>query len=168
MPEQRITIVDENDGIIGAETRQLARRQGLRHRIVRVFLINGAGQILLQRRSLTLADSPGKWDQSAGGHVDEGESYEEAARRETKEELGIELTGLRKVGKMYIERQAQDGYIRRFQTIFVAHYEGPMRPDKAEVAELKWLSTKEIKDWHAAKPDDFTKNFITAFTMIAR
>jgi isopentenyl-diphosphate delta-isomerase type 1 len=163
---ERITIVDENDVVIGAETRRVARSQGLRHRIVRVFLVNAAGQILLQRRSLELDDNPGKWDQSVGGHVDEGEDYEAAARRETQEELGVTLTAMRNVGKVYIERPAADGFIRRFQAVFVAQYDGPLVPNSDEVAEVRWFSSNEIKDWYAAKPSDFTKSFIKAFALL--
>ena len=32
---------------------------------------------------------PGKWDTAVGGHVDYGESVEDALFRETREELGI-------------------------------------------------------------------------------
>jgi isopentenyldiphosphate isomerase len=166
MPEPLIAIVDENDIIIGAETRQTARSQGLRHRIVRIFLVNATGQILLQQRSFALADSPGKWDQSVGGHVDEGETYEQAALREAREELGVELIELKKIGEMYIEHQAHDGLIKRFQTVYIARHNGPLHPSKAEVAELRWLSPEEIKAWHAAKPHDFTKHFNDAFAII--
>lgn len=163
--DKLITIVDENDNVVGAETRKNARKRGLRHRIVRIFLVNAAGQILLQRRSLELDDNPGKWDQSAGGHVDEGEDYEEAAIRETQEELGVAVKELVHAGKMYIERPAQDGFIRRFQAVFIAPYDGPVRPNKEEVAEVQWFSPNEIDDLYAARPDDFTKNFIKAYAL---
>jgi isopentenyl-diphosphate delta-isomerase type 1 len=159
MTSELITIVDEDDMVIGAETRAAARKQGLRHRIVRVFLINDKGQILLQRRSLTLSDNPGRWDQSVGGHVDEGEDYEEAALRETQEELGVSPVGFKNVGKFYTERPANDGFIRRFNAVFVARCDGPVSPSPDEVAEVRWLSLKKIRAWHNASPDEFTKSF---------
>jgi isopentenyl-diphosphate delta-isomerase type 1 len=162
---ERITIVDENDVVIGAETRVTARKQGLRHRIVRVFLVNNKGQILLQRRSLALDDSPGKWDQSVGGHAEEGEDYEEAALRETQEELGITPKELRNIGKLYIERPSDDGLIRRFHTVFVARHDGPVYLDMEEVAEVRWFSPAEIRKWHNEKPEDFTKNFSRAYLL---
>lgn len=166
MENERITIVDEKDVVIGAETRAAARQQGLRHRIVRVFLVNARGQILLQRRSLALNDNPGKWDQSVGGHVDEGEDYETAAMRETQEELGVTPTEFKNVGKFYTERPIDDGHIRRFNTVFVARHDGAVLPSPDEVAEVRWLSLKEIRDWHSAKPGDFTKSFNRALALI--
>ena len=82
----KIAIVDENDHIIGAAERSEVRAKGLRCRIARVFLINSDGKILLTRRSENQNDMPGAWDQSVGGHVDEGEDYLAAAQRETFEE----------------------------------------------------------------------------------
>lgn len=166
VPEPLITIVDENDIPIGAETRALTRKQGLRHRIVRIFLVNAAGQILLQQRSLTVHDKPGKWDQSVGGHVDADESYEQAAFREAREELGIELTELHSAGVFYTERHAEDGVIRRFQTVYVARYDGPLQPSPAEVAKTQWVSPAEIEAWHQARPDDFTGNFYRSYAII--
>jgi isopentenyl-diphosphate delta-isomerase type 1 len=166
MTDVPIAIVDENDLVVGAETRSVARKRGLRHRIVRVFLINSNGQILLQQRSLELTDSPGKWDQSVGGHVDEGEGYDQAAIREAYEELGIQITELRNLGKIYIERSSPDGYIRRFQTVFTTRYDGELHPNMEEVAQVRWFSIREITDWHTARPDDFTRNFIKAFALL--
>jgi isopentenyl-diphosphate delta-isomerase type 1 len=166
MSEGRITIVDEKDNVIGAATRSTVRRQGLRHRIVRVFIINSMGQVLLQRRSLELDDSPGKWDQSVGGHVDEGEDYEQAAVREGLEELGVTLRELRNIGKLYVERPAQVGFIRRFQAVFTAQYVGSLNPSQTEVTEVRWLSRREIKNWCTQRPGDFTTNFIKAYSLL--
>lgn len=166
MANERITIVDENDVVIGAETRAVAHKQGLRHRIVRVFLVNAQGQILLQRRSLGLADNPGKWDQSVGGHVDEGEDYEQAGLRETQEELGVTPTEIKIVGKFYTERPSDDGHIRRFNTVFVARHDGPVSPNPEEVAEVQWLTLKEVSSWHHTKPNDFTRSFGKAFALV--
>jgi isopentenyl-diphosphate delta-isomerase len=74
-----IIFVDENDVCIGAGSKQEATTKGIIHRVIRIFITNSKGEILLQRRSDNCYTSPGKWDQSVGGHVDEGESYDEAA-----------------------------------------------------------------------------------------
>ena len=61
-----------------------------------MFLVNKHGAVLLQKRSLWKDRQPGKWDSSAAGPLDAGESYEEAAVRELKEELGaVSYTHLR-------------------------------------------------------------------------
>lgn len=47
--------------------------------------------ILLQQRSLSKSSKPGWFHISAGGHINVGETPLDAAIRETKEEMGIDL-----------------------------------------------------------------------------
>ena len=49
----------------------------------------------MQKRPLHKDTQPGKWDTSVGGHVDLGETIEQALIRETAEELNI--TGIHPV-----------------------------------------------------------------------
>lgn len=71
-------------------SKKAIHEQGLPHRDVHVWLTNGH-DLLQQRRNLDKSIMPGEWDISVGGHVGAGESYLEAAVRETSEELGLEL-----------------------------------------------------------------------------
>jgi isopentenyldiphosphate isomerase len=54
-----------------------------------IFLIRSDGKILLQHRSLTRTTFPGRLDSSSSFHVAFGETYEQAAARELKEETGV-------------------------------------------------------------------------------
>ena len=82
--------------------------------------------MFLQRRSSEVETYPNTWDQSAGGHVDEGETYEEAAKRELKEELGIDNVGLKKVTKFYTEQDYKDIILREFSTLYTTRFDGSM------------------------------------------
>ncbi len=55
-----------------------------------IILKNADGRYLLQQRSLKARYFPGKWDVTGGG-VQHGETGAEAAAREAKEELGVEI-----------------------------------------------------------------------------
>lgn len=63
--------------------------QGLPHRDVHVWVTDGENY-LEQQRTWDKAIMPGAWDISVGGHVSTGETYLDAAVRETGEELGLE------------------------------------------------------------------------------
>ena len=90
--QELICQVDENDHIVGPCLRGEAHKLGLRHRSVHILVFNSEGELYLQKRSSTKDVNPGLWDTSAAGHVDFGESYEESARRELVEELGIDYS----------------------------------------------------------------------------
>ena len=59
--------------------------------VVHVCLFNKQGEMLIQRRSMAKKSYPGRWDVSVGGGVLAGETAREAAVREAREELGIEI-----------------------------------------------------------------------------
>jgi isopentenyldiphosphate isomerase len=162
----KITVVDEEDTVIGAAERSEVRANGWRHRIVRVFIRNNDGKLLLQQRSQHVHDSPGKWDQSVGGHVDEGEDYLTAAQRETQEELGIAAIDLQEIGKFAVDRPAVDGFIRRFQTVYIGTWNGDVQYEPSEVASIRWLTPAEIDTWLAERPEDFTYSFGRAFRLV--
>ena len=160
----KILIVNKEDRVIGAESKKTARSKGLIHRIVRIFLFNSTGQIFLQKRSSNMDIDPNLWDQSAGGHVDEGENYYEAAIRETSEELGIKETfKLEKVTKFYHEESLESLVLKRFNLIYKVIYDGKLMVGKDEVAKGKWLDVKMLEKWMKKKPDDFCTGFLKAY-----
>jgi isopentenyldiphosphate isomerase len=83
--------VDEDNNIIGPVMRSEAHEKGLWHRSVHIWVYSKQGNVLVQRRSLEKADSPGKLDMAIAGHVKSGESISEAIISESKEELGIDI-----------------------------------------------------------------------------
>lgn len=56
-----------------------------------VWLLNSQGQLLLQLRDASKPNHPNQWCEAAGGAVQSGETPDEAARRETLEEIGFAL-----------------------------------------------------------------------------
>ena len=88
---EMIDVVNEENKIITSVPITDIYKKKLSHRIVHVLVINPETyDIYLQVRSEDKSFLPGYYCTSAGGHVQAGESYIEAARRELKEELGIE------------------------------------------------------------------------------
>ncbi|MET0838762.1 MAG: NUDIX hydrolase [Marmoricola sp.] len=60
-------------------------------RIAVVFLIDGRGHVLLQHRDEHAPRAADQWGM-VGGHVEEDEPYDDAMRREIREETGIEVS----------------------------------------------------------------------------
>lgn len=158
-----ITFVDANDTVIGYGSRVEALEKGIAHRIARVFLFNSKGELLIQKRSANHSSLPNRWDQSAAGHVDEGETYEQAAYRELKEEVGVAGVLLTKVTKYYTEETDETQVKKRFQELWVGHYDGAIQIDTHEVSDSRWIQPVDLRKWMQEKPDDFTQGFIKCF-----
>lgn len=157
-----ITYVDDNDKVIGGGSLDEAVSKNIAHRIVRVFVLNTKGELLVQKRSSTVS-VPNKWDQSAAGHVDEKESYIAAAQRELQEEMGISSVELKEVTRYYDEERIDSHIRRHFNTIYTVHYDGLATMNRAEVADSKWVPLQELEQWMAQRPSDFTQGFLNAY-----
>lgn len=88
--EEIFELVDEEGRVVGRATRRECHgNPALLHRAAHVVVLDAAGRVYLQKRSMTKDVQPGRWDTSVGGHLDIGEDHEAGARRELREELGL-------------------------------------------------------------------------------
>jgi 8-oxo-dGTP pyrophosphatase MutT (NUDIX family) len=84
--DESISVFDPEGRVVGALPRAQAKRSRLAVGAVNVLLVSAKGEVLLQRRAPD-KENGGRWDKTVGGHVDEGETFDEAAVREAGEEL---------------------------------------------------------------------------------
>ena len=139
--DKNVIWVDENDKVLGEVSYEKAHREGLWHRIAVVYLINDKQQVLMQKRA------DGRFDHSAAGHVDGGESYLAAAQRELAEELGVSGVGLKELGYCGsdISRETKHKFM-----VFWCQAD-PVRLDPKEVAAVFWKNPADI--WEDMKGD---------------
>ncbi len=104
MADELVDIVDDDDQVIATVTRAEMRARRLQHRSVGIVVMSEDGRLLVHRRSATKDIWPGWWDIAAGGVVATGESYDDAARRELAEELGIAGVELEFLGQSRFSR----------------------------------------------------------------
>jgi isopentenyldiphosphate isomerase len=90
-PLELLEVINENDEVIGLETRGKIHQDGLLHREIHVWFITPAGEIIFQHRSKNKDTYPDKLDATVGGHVEPGMSYEETAEKECLEETGLNI-----------------------------------------------------------------------------
>jgi len=161
MADEMLTQVTEADEVLGPVARSRVHgNPALIHRSVHVLVFGKDGRLLLQKRSMRKDTQPGKWDTSVGGHVGFGQSYEEAARREAAEELGIELgEGLAYLYPSRIRNAVESENIRTFLHVSA----GPFRPEPGEIDELRFWTRAEIEA--ALGRGVFTPNFEEEFAL---
>ncbi|MGB0289686.1 MAG: NUDIX hydrolase [Opitutales bacterium] len=155
--EERFDVVNTEDEVVGIKTRAEVHRLGLRHRAVHVFVFNAAGEIFLQRRSMNKDSAPGKWVSSCSGHVDSGEDYDPAARRELGEEIGLyEPLEFARIFKVEARRETGNEFV----WLYTCKAEGPFVLDPHEISEGKWVSLEDLEAWIDARPRDFSWSFL--------
>ena len=84
-----LDIVNDRDEVIGQVERNDRANEGHIIRMVFVGFYTPDKEIILQRRSRRKRSSPGRLTSTVSGHVSSGQSYDEAAIRETYEETGV-------------------------------------------------------------------------------
>ncbi len=141
-------VVDENDQPLESLPRKLVHGHGVWHRVSHVWLQNDKGQLLCQQRSFEKELLPGFWECFFGGHIRPNETYEDAAIRESREELGINITAedLR-LWKVYKFSDGK-GYNNEFMGVFVVRWNGDTKDltfDDGEVARAAWKDMPIIK-----------------------
>lgn len=118
-----IAWVDEQDRPLGSLPRAELRERGLIGRGTFILLFNSAGELCVQRRTLSKAVYPGYWDLAAGGMVQAGEPYADSAARELEEELGIRDAVLREHGRFFFDEPGN----RLWCAVFSAVSDAPLR-----------------------------------------
>ena len=93
----------------------------------------------------------GRWN-GFGGKVDEGESIEEAAVREVKEEVGLEVTQMEKVGIIEFSFES-DPKVLEVHIFKVQEFNGS--PGETEEMKPQWFPSDEIPFEHMWPDDEY-------------
>lgn len=89
--EELVDLIDDAGRTIGTVTRHEMRTRRLPHRCVYILVFNRQGKLFIHQRTATKDVYPAYWDVAVGGVLAAGETFDEGARREGREELGVDL-----------------------------------------------------------------------------
>lgn len=129
-------------------------KTGAYHRLTRVLIENSKGQMLLQHRSESVELWPGCWDVSSSGHVDEGMTYEAAARQEMAEELGIREGDLEEILYYKSNETFEGRKLNRFNKLYLVRSDvEPTELPPDEVSEVRWATKEELRRLVTERPD---------------
>ena len=152
MEDELIDISDENGILLGKSyPKSEIHKKGLYHHTAHLWLFTPEKRILLQQRAATKSICPLMWDVSVAGHVDAGESVEDAAARECMEELGlfVDASDFERVG-VFPCFQTYDNGIKdyEFHNTFICEFSTPisnLKLDYSEVENVKLVDFNEFE-----------------------
>jgi len=159
--EEWFPLIDEQGNTIGKATppRRHNRAQNLPPP-PHPHIINNDGELYLQKRSVNKDIQPSKWDTAVGGHIDYGETVEEALAREVREELGITHFIPIHVLTYIFESDREREMVNTFYTV----YTGKIQIDPVEIDDGRFWTFSEIHE-NMGK-GIFTPNFEQEFLRI--
>jgi isopentenyl-diphosphate delta-isomerase type 1 len=174
MTEELLQIVDQDGNPVGTAPRSVCHgNPDLIQAVVHLHLFDQSGRLYLQKRAATKDRYPSRWDTSVGGHVAPGESPDQAIRRETREELGIDLSNLPGAEALqYLERLEPYIYSDEVETEYVVPYRlvtpTPPRPNPEELERGDFFEVEEVRRRLREQPKQFTPHFRLAFEHLMR
>lgn len=141
--DEYLDLVDSQDRVIGKKLRSEIYAENLSNfRVINAFIINSKGQLWIPRRTVDKRIFPLCLDMSVGGHVESGESYIETFKRETMEELNIDVDKIthRLLGKVTPLSDNVSAYMEVYEIFSdeVPNY------NPNDFIEYFWLTPKEV------------------------
>lgn len=152
--EEIFPLVDEDGKVIGRASRSECHNGSkLLHPVIHLHVFNSRGELFLQKRSPHKDIEPDKWDSSVGGHIDWGETPEQAVLRESYEELGLKDITPRFITNYIIETEVE----RELTYCYFTIYDNEFTIDNNEVTDGRFWTLNEITP--SLQKNIFTPNF---------
>jgi len=162
MSDEIVDQVDENDKIIGERLKSECHREGLWHRVAVVLVFNKEGELLIQRRGPNMR-RPNLLTSSAAGHLHKGESYEEGAKRELLEELGIKAE-MHLIDNFKIDEDYPNNEVEReHHALYICDYDGMIKIQEEELAGAEFYPIDKLKQMIDEDRDQFVFGFLEEF-----
>lgn len=160
---QTLILVDENNNITGYDEKLKVHQEGHLHRAFSLFVVNKAGQLMLQRRAHGKYHSGGLWANTCCSHPLKGEDPEKTIHDRLMKEMGFdcELNPMFK----FIYRVEFDNGLTEYELdqVYIGIHESAPSPNPEEVCEWKWMDIEALKDDIAASPDEYVYWLKAAF-----
>lgn len=115
-------------------------KSGQFHQVVHIWIVNSQGQLLIQKRALSVEKMPGIWAVTGGSAVS-GEDGLTAAQRELDEELGltVEKSAFRHFSHLRRRNSFTELYLLKSEASLDS-----LAFQAEEVAEAAWVSWNQL------------------------
>lgn len=148
-----LDVVDEADRVVGRASSEEVHARRLLHRFVQAFVVGSDGRVLIQQRSRAKERGPLLLDASIGGHVDSGETYDEAVVREGAEELGLVGATYRPLGRIHDTGSPVENMLGM---LYEVRSDGPFVGWEREAERIEWVTPDDLGSMIERMPELFT------------
>jgi isopentenyldiphosphate isomerase len=145
--DELVDVIDEAGNTIGVVTRRQMRAQRLPHRCTYVLVFNAVGELFIHLRTVTKDVYPSHWDVCIGGVLAAGETFDQGARREIQEELGIDAVAEPLFPIHYVD-DATFAYGMAYHII----HDGPFRLQVEEIVRGEFVPVAEALERIGREP----------------
>lgn len=159
-----VILVDTYDNPIGRCPKLDAHREGSLHRAFSVFIFNGQGQLLMQRRAPHKYHSPGLWANTCCSHPMPGEDTASSARQRLAYEMGI--TADLRFQESFIYRAEVGGGLteHEYDHLFTGISDQLPVPNPDEVMEYRYATPDAILADMDRQPEKYSVWFRIIWT----
>lgn len=140
---EMLELVDQENRVIGVETRKRVRAENLLHRGVGILCWNSQKELYVHQRTDCKDLFPSYYDMMVGGALAAGEQYEAAALREVQEELGVGNVPINYILETLYEGPKNRSWIQLFEVT----WDGPVVWQPEEIAWGRWMPFDEVLTW---------------------
>ncbi len=137
--DEYLDLVNEQDEVIGKKLRSEVYAGNLSNfRVINAFVVNTRGELWIPRRSARKRIFPLCLDMSVGGHVESGETYDEAYRRETMEEIAVDIDAVtqRLIGHL----TPHEHHVSAFMNVYEITLDTVPNYNRDDFIEYFWLT----------------------------
>lgn len=163
MKEEEVILVNQENEQIGTMPKMEAHEKALLHRAFSVFILNDAGEMMLQQRAASKYHSPLLWTNTCCSHQRVGETNIEAGRRRLQEEMGF-VTELKELFSFIYKAPFDNGLTEHeFDFVMIGSFNAEPLINPEEVENWKWMSPKMVKEDIAKSSEEYTVWFKIIF-----
>ncbi|BDZ45325.1 isopentenyl-diphosphate Delta-isomerase [Naasia aerilata] len=158
-PEELVVLLDDDGHPVGSAPKATVHTTDTPlHLAFSCHVRDDAGRILVTRRALGKRTWPGVWTNSFCGHPAPGEDVTEAVIRRARQELGIELDGLRLVLPEFRYRAVDASGVVEHELcpVYIATVRGDVLPDPDEVMDWAWADEEPLESAVRSTPWAFS------------
>ena len=142
-----VDVLDDAGRPVATVTRREMRARRLAHGSTYVLVFNCRGELFVHLRAPDKDVFPGHWDVAIGGVLAAGESFDAGARREAREELGVDVAP----EPLFPLRYA-DQHTVVHGMVYRARHDGPFQLQREEIVRGEFLALDAVAARAAREP----------------